>query len=271
MTTQDKSVLPGAEAGQPLYAQLADRLRDDILAGRHAAGQRLPGEFELAHQFGASRPTVRAALALLQREGLVVKRHGLGSFVRLPRVRQTLARLETLDETIAEQGLTASTRVLAYRFEAPSGAVRAALATEADVLAVRRLHSTDDEPIALVDLFLPGHVGAHFSRRDVDVHAFYALLPARLGIVIGPATQTVRAEAASEDVARLLRIARGEPVLACERVTYAANGEPVIYALFRYRADRFEVRVSLSAHDWKVPWVAAGLAPLGRVAAETAA
>jgi GntR family transcriptional regulator len=252
------------EVSAPLYARAASILRQQILARQVAPGTRLPGEAALAQQLEVSRPTIRGALACLQREGLIVTRQGVGSFVVPQRVHQTLAHLETLDTTLAEQGLDAHTRVVAYEFIVPDPHFTAALnlAPEDEVLLVRRLHIVQQEPIAHVLMCLPSHIGVHFSRRDLEQQAVYELLPERLGIHIGPATQTVRAETASPEISRALHVAEGAPVLVCERVTCSDAYEPVIYARFHYRADLFEFRASLSAHDWRVPWSTPGLVRL---------
>jgi GntR family transcriptional regulator len=253
-----------ASVGSRLYARVATNLRTQILGGELPPGTRLPGESALAHQAAVSRPTIRGALSQLQREGLIVTRQGIGSFVLPQRVRQTMAHLETLDTTLAEQGLDSSTRITEYLFTMPSARVRTALRLPADedVLLVTRVHVIGEAPIARVRMCLPRRIGVHFSRSDMEQHAVYDLLPSRLGIKIGPASQTVRAESAAQQTALALQVADGAPVLVCERVTYSADLEPVIYAAFHYRADRFEFRASLSAHEWRVPWNLPGLVPL---------
>src|SRR5215207_7272651 len=120
-----------SDPSRPRYQQIADRLREQILAGALPSGQRLPTEGELAREHAASRITVRAALQVLKQEGLIVTRQGLGSFVRPTRVRQVLARLEPLDDAVAEPGLAPTTRLLAYAFVRAPAAVAAALALPA--------------------------------------------------------------------------------------------------------------------------------------------
>jgi GntR family transcriptional regulator len=70
------------QPGGAVYAQLAARLRDDILTGRLPPGQRLPSETTLQQQYGLARETVRRAVAVLRTEGLVVVRRGHGVVVR---------------------------------------------------------------------------------------------------------------------------------------------------------------------------------------------
>ncbi|MFD4178538.1 GntR family transcriptional regulator [Streptomyces anulatus] len=67
------------------YEQIADTLRAEIGAGQLSRGDRLPSEAALAGRFRVSLPTIRQALGVIQAEGLVEKRHGLGNFVRQPR------------------------------------------------------------------------------------------------------------------------------------------------------------------------------------------
>lgn len=64
------------------YAQLFERLKREILRGAYQRGQRLPGENEMAQEYGMSRQTVRQALSLLEQEDLIERRQGSGTYVR---------------------------------------------------------------------------------------------------------------------------------------------------------------------------------------------
>ncbi|WP_280239430.1 GntR family transcriptional regulator [Nocardia abscessus] len=66
----------------PKYRRIAESIRHDIEAGMLSPGQRLPSEPELAERFRVSLPTVRQALGVLRSEGLIVSRHGIGSFIK---------------------------------------------------------------------------------------------------------------------------------------------------------------------------------------------
>jgi DNA-binding FadR family transcriptional regulator len=71
-----------AVSNRKLYIQIADQIRDQILAGAVAPGRQLPSERDLAQNLGVSRPTVREALIALEVAGLVEVRVGVGAFVR---------------------------------------------------------------------------------------------------------------------------------------------------------------------------------------------
>ena len=255
--------MAGATGGESLYEQVTERLRDRILDGTLAPGERLKGEQELGVEFGVSRLTIRRALGALQDEGLLLKRQGLGSFVRPPRVRQVLARLETLDETLSEHGLAPQPKILEYAFRPPSEDARRALALArgADVLFVRRVHTADTGPIAVALLSVPASIGERISRRDLETQPIFEVLP-RLGLHTGRAVQSIRAESAPGDVAAALDIEPGTAALVCERITYSTADDPIVHAVFYYRADRFEFRANLSGHTRDLMWALPGLAPL---------
>jgi GntR family transcriptional regulator len=250
--------------GLALYNQVAEQLRTQILRGELAPGQRLGTEAELTAELGVSRVTLRKAIAVLREEGLVESRQGVGTFVQRPRAAQALDRLETLDVTLASQGYEPVTRVVAFEFGKPGTAIRTALdlGEDDEILRVRRVHSVVDGPIGVVDLAVPAQVGRMLSRHEVEHRPFYDLLPA-YGIQVGPARQVIRASAASRELAAVIGIAEGEPVLVCERLTFDAADQPIIHATFSYRSDRFEFHVSLADGPAATSWVPSGLAVTG--------
>ncbi len=217
------------------YLDIAQELRARIAAG--AAGS-LPSEAELAHEYSASRVTVRRALDALRDEGLVTSRRGAGWFVALDPVHQPLGRVTTVEAALEAAGAAPSRRVLEFAFEPATGDVAKTLglAADADVLRVTRLNLADDEPFAIVTVWVDAALGAHLSRADVERATFHELLPLQ-GVEPGRVVQTITS---------------GSPVLACRRVTYDRRGRAVMLAEHRYAAHRtaFEVEFPLSVENW---------------------
>ncbi|MFD7454081.1 GntR family transcriptional regulator [Kitasatospora sp. NPDC059827] len=98
MATNPPSTPPGTppstpenQQSTPVYRRLARRLQDRIDAGGYPAGARLPSEPELSAEFGVNRLTVRQAVAELERAAVVEIRRGVGTFVRPPAVRVSIA------------------------------------------------------------------------------------------------------------------------------------------------------------------------------------
>ena len=69
-------------ARQPIYREIADTLRDEIVGGQYSIGDPFPKEFDLCDRFGVSRHTVRSALARLEREGLLDRHKATGTVIR---------------------------------------------------------------------------------------------------------------------------------------------------------------------------------------------
>ena len=221
------------------YLDLADELRTRVAGGRVGPGGALPGEVDLAEEYGTSRVTVRRALDLLRREGIVTSRRGAGWFVAVDPVRQPLGRVTTIEAAVEAAGARPGRRVLAFGFVAAPPPVAAVLRAgpAAEVLRVERLNLADDRPFAHVVVWVRADLGADLSRADAEHSPFYDLLPLR-GVALGTVHQAISAEVADAATAEVLDTNTGAALLVARRVTYATDGAPVLYSEHRYPADR---------------------------------
>lgn len=233
------------------YHQIADELRARILSGAYAAGRLLPSESDLSGEFSVSRVTIRKALELLRDDGLVDSRQGFGWFVAGETVRQPLARLATIEEQMRDSGAMPERRVLEFAFEKAPKDVAMSLGTQ-NVLRVRRVNLADGEPFAIVTVWCPADLGQHLSRADVERSPFYELLD----VPLSGATQTIGADAANADEAKLLKIPVGSAVLRCLRTTTSVSGKTVLFSRHVFPAHRTEFVVDL-------PFVDQSIAPSG--------
>lgn len=222
------------------YRAIADELRHRVENGELAAGALLPSESELSGAYDVSRVTVRKALDVLRDEGLVDSRQGFGWFVATDPVRQSLGRLGTIEDQLAELGVGSERRVVGFRFRAAPPRVRQVLGDDT-VLEVRRVNFADGQPFARVTVWCREDVGARLSRADVESSPFYELVD----VPIGGAVQTIGAAAASREDADLLAVPVGSPVLRCERVTRGVDGRALLVSEHVFPAHRTEFVVDL--------------------------
>lgn len=220
------------------YREIADELRRRVNAA--PAASLLPSEAELSAEFGASRVTIRRALDVLRDDGLVAARQGFGWFVAAEPVRQHLGQLGTIEAQLSGRGMANERRVVEFAFAEPPQRVRQLLGVDS-VLRVKRVNLADGEPFAVVTVWCPAELGQHLSRVDVEQHPFYELLD----ITLRGATQTIGADGASADEARLLRVPVGAPLLKCQRVTTDEAGKPVLVSEHLFPAHRTEFVVDL--------------------------
>ncbi len=241
------SVAPLSEGPVPLYEQLKQRLRAEIARGAYRPGDRLPAEPELVHMYGVSRITVRQALSDLEAEGLIVRRHGKGTFVAERRIAQELVRLTDFVEDMEQAGLAPSSRVLAILRDAatPEVALALGLPAQAEVTRVDRLRLADDRPIAYDTTWLPLRFGALLDANDLISETIYHILETRYQIPIVSGVFTIGAAAATDEQARFLDEKSAAPLLVIERVSYTLGEQPVYLQRRYYRPSRVNYRVTL--------------------------
>ena len=223
------------------YQEIADELHARVRAA--APGSLLPSESELSREFSASRVTIRRALEVVREDGLIAARQGFGWFVSTEPVRQSLERLGTIESQLATSGRDPARRVIDFSFESPPAHVRKLLGST-KVLRVKRVSLADGEPFAVVTVWCPAAIGQKLSLDDVERSPFYELLDVELR----GATQTIGAEAADQDLATLLLVPVGAPLLKCQRVTTDVDGNPVLVSEHYFPAHRTEFVVDLP-HD----------------------
>jgi len=232
----------------PYYEQLAELLRHQIVAqqARHEVFQ-LPSENELAERYGLSRATVRHALDELELDGWIYRQKGVGSFAPARRFEQDLTLLVSTTEDMRQRGWSLVTRVISVTQEPAHAHVAAALelADGAVVYELRRLRVVEDAPISLQIAHLPAALCPRLEENDLSA-SLYRLLEGRYGLRLWSGRETLRARGATESEAKLLCIDEGAPVMAAERITYAANGTPVEYLEATWRGDRYDFVLALS-------------------------
>src|SRR3989442_4659384 len=111
----------------PRYHRIAEELRERIQSGDLGPGVRLPNQRRLARDFGVTLMTVRHALELLERDNLIRRQHGLGTFVAAPSIDYDILQLRRLVGELRAQGEPVSTRLLSSRFVAADRRGSAAL------------------------------------------------------------------------------------------------------------------------------------------------
>src|SRR5262245_34134736 len=135
----------------PRYHRIAGALRERIRDGDLRPGACLPNQRDLARSFGVTLMTLRQSLELLEREHLIVRRHGLGTFVAAPSVDYDILQLRRFAGDLSAQGEQVSTRLLGSRFTVADRRVGAAMgcAARARVFEIERLRLVGGHPMSL--------------------------------------------------------------------------------------------------------------------------
>src|SRR5207253_1358406 len=227
----------------PRDHRIAEPLGDRIHGGRLMPGTRLDNQRALAKSFGVTLMTLRQALELLERENLIARRHGLGTFVAAPSIDYDILQLRRFAGDLSAKGEHVATRLLGTRFAAADRRVAEALrlAGRPRVLVLERLRLVDEHPMSLQRSFLPSPLGDEVIRADLALTPLHQVLEFKLGVVITRASETVSAVRLGRREARDLDCRAGEPAFESERVSYDAGGAPVVFDRAFIPGDRFRI------------------------------
>ena len=253
MTQHLQAILPldGLQAGGsgPLYLKLRQSLEDAILSGKLNHGDALPPERDLADYANISRVTVRKAVDDLVRDGLLVRRHGSGTFVVKPvsRVQQSLSRLTSFTEDMARRGLNTRAQWIERGLFQPSPDEIMTLGLPADGLVARlgRLRIADDMPLAIER----ASISAEFLPDPMRVtSSLYAELDKTRSRPVR-AVQRISACALKDPDATMLGVPVGSASLSIERISYLASGRVVEFTRSLYRGDAYDFVAELTLSD----------------------
>jgi GntR family transcriptional regulator len=231
---------------QVKHHRIANRLSRDIIQGTLANGERLPGEHDLAARFDVSRGTVRQALAALQREGLIEKHAGAGSFVTYD--GHALDERLGWSRSLATHGIRTSTVVLRLGpVQQPRLAQRLGLDT-GRFLAVDRLRALrSGRPISLERSRIPWRDTFTAVVRDGLRDGSLSRTLAGAGLHATGGCETVELVRLRRDDADLLGVAPGTPFLRCERTAYDASGRSVEHVMSCLDPRHFRLRLSFGS------------------------
>jgi GntR family transcriptional regulator len=227
----------------PRYHQIAQTLRARIAASRHGPGERLDNQRKLAREFGVTLMTLRQALDLLERDGLIARRHGLGTFVTRPAIDYDILQLRALAGDLSALGEDVATRFLRSHFVAAERQVAEPLGVpeRAVVFLLERLRLVDGDPMSVQTSYLPAALGEEISKADLAVTPLRQVLTHKLGIEIRAARETVSAVPLPRWAARELGCRPGIAAFRSDRVSVDPDGVAVVYDRVFIPGDRFRI------------------------------
>jgi GntR family transcriptional regulator len=214
----------------PLYQQIKALITQSLQNGEWKPGEMIPSEVELAVRFKVSQGTVRKAIDEMAAENLVLRRQGKGTFVATHHEARAHFRFLRLmpDEGVPHYP---DNRILdVKRLRAPAEVARLLDLKAGDaVIFIKRVQSFDAVPTIVEELWLSGLLfkGLTAERLNEYKGPMYGLFETEFGTRMIRASEQIRAVAADAEVAELLQIAAGTPLLASERVSYTYGDKPV--------------------------------------------
>ena len=232
--------------GVPVYVQIRESLRAEIMRGALRRGEQLPPESELAARYNVSRMTIRESIEGLVDEGLLYRRQGVGTFVALPHLQRDHTRLTSFFDKAENEGIQARAKVLKLEVipAKPKVAEALDLPAESLVIRVKTLRFADNVPITVHDAHVPQKLFPDLVNENLETQHLWTIFE-KCGYHVKRAIQRLEAREASREQAALMKIKEGAPVLFKERTVYADDGTPVEFTYCYNRGDLYSLTVAL--------------------------
>ena len=237
-----------AASGVALWRQVADGIERGIADGSFTAGERLPGEMEIAETYRVNRHTVRRALATLAERGLVRAERGSGTYVEARRMAYPLRARTRFSEIVGAGGREPRGQLIGASEEPATRELARALAlkTGAALIRIDALRLADRTPICVGTTWLAaerfpdaGRVYEN-ARSMTKVLAHYGVRDYRRA-----STRVTAGIVDAADAARL-DLALGRPVLVVDSTDVETDGKPLLTTRARFAAERVEFLVENS-------------------------
>ena len=243
------------DSNLPLYLQLKNIIKAQIISGAIQPGDKIPSESELCERYGVSRITVRQAINSLVQEGYLYRKQGVGTFVTSPKLRRRLPRLYSFSEDMRELGLEPSSQVLEQRvieadeemaeiLKLPDGSRK--------INKLVRVRLANGEPILLEKTFIPYYLCPDLVQENLEEGSLYSTLREKYNLLLDHAYETYEVGKIRKEEAKILRCQVSLPAFVIERLTYLKTEVPVEWTKSIARGDRLRFTVRLVADQAQI-------------------
>lgn len=228
----------------PLYEQVSNKIQEKIRKGELKPGERIGSINELLKEYDISRVTAVNALEDLVKRGFAVSRQGKGTFVKNAYIGEELMSLRSFKEISTEGG----SKIIDFEKISLSEELAEIFGqTDTAGLLIRRLQFFKDKPIGLIVMTLPESIAekVNLDKELLERNSMFDQLE-NGGVNVVSARQVISASSASGEVARMLDLDDGSPILLVTRTSYDDEGLAVMYSTFYYRSDSYSYTVTLN-------------------------
>ena len=228
------------------FEKIANEIQQRTEKGVYVRSQKLPSEYDLAKEFAVSRLTIRKAIDELIQKNILYKLKNRGTYVMSPqKIQSGRSGLKGFTEAAKEYGKTSQTEVITFKAMAsvPTEIQEALKRTDKDVIyeLVRR-RNLDDTPMTVEKIYLAQVYIEGLTAQDFE-GSLFKLLEEKIEIAYSH--QEIEAILVTEELANLLNVPLGSPLLKVHSVTYTKDGIPILYDESYYRADKYTFKNTL--------------------------
>lgn len=226
--------------------QVKTYLLDYIQQNQLKRNDQLPSEAAIAKKLGVSRNTLREAYISLENEGVIVRRHGIGTFVaKIPIIQDSLNDFSPFAQIIQDVGYTPNFKTLSMEFERVPAEVYDVFSAPPSekIRHIRRIVLADQQPVIYVDDYMaPALEDANLNWAAFDGNTVQ-FLAASLDTSLHQIQSRIRAAALSSEISQYLELAAGTPILSVRSTIFTVDNQPVNYSKISFNSDIVELNI----------------------------
>jgi GntR family transcriptional regulator len=223
----------GRFSTRPLYLQAKDMLVQRIVVGAWKPGAAIPNEIELSRELGISVGTVRKALDEMEAERLISRRQGRGTFVIDQTTDECASRFSNIHspEGIRIAGEVENCEIMPATANATETRMLQ-LRNGESVLRLHRVRLHDGYPLMIEEATIPQSRFPGLAQ-ETEISASIVVLAQRYGVLLARAQEKISVEAANDEIADVLRVPEGTPLLKLDSVVFSIDGLPIEWRIAR--------------------------------------
>lgn len=229
----------------PSYLKIKSEIEKMIENREFKIGEKLPSEYEMANYFNVSRETFRSAVKLLEQEGKLLVKHGIGTFVIEPlsSIASSLEKLQSMSDMIRMAGLKeGEAKETIIRCNCNREIAEAlSIKEDSSIVLLERIRTANEEPVALTINAIPYYtdIGKAVFDRGYISGSLFKFLEHELNIHIIRADTEIRIPSVNDANVAKLQVSKDIPILLLKQIHYDERNRPIFYALDYLRNDIF--------------------------------
>ncbi|KRM05711.1 transcriptional regulator [Liquorilactobacillus ghanensis DSM 18630] len=227
------------KSNKPKYQYVLEEIFKKIQNEQYSVGELIPKEIDLSKQFKVSRATIRQAIQILVNKGYLERKKRRGTIVRQKKIEQDFTHIiESYSKEMSFKGLVPQTKVLFFKETRADKNVALQLKIKQSdfVYKLIRLRYANEQPIVLVESFIPEKIFPELINYDLENMSLYDLME-KNKLKVRYVKRTLEIMKADETVSELLNVSKNDPIFLFHTVGHIDNEIPIEYSIAKYRGD----------------------------------
>ena len=216
-------------------------------------GQMIPSEDEIRKKYGVSRVTVRLSLDKLENKNLIIRKQGVGTFIKSKKIKQTFSTAKTIIDALREKNLQPKIKVLFNNKKYPDDYLKDILNIRGNsqIVHIRRIVYLNNQPYAVLDTFLPEVFKgvADIISQTKNVKTTYEIFEEEFDFQIKEAKYDISIDRATNDILKILNLKKDSYCLKNSRITYSDRKKPLELTIFYYPPEKAKFEMILPRRD----------------------